>query len=148
MYTREQLVVIFEEVGAKIPLWLFRSKKDVADAVLKLPTSTYLTLREHLLQVSTVRLSRSAILKLFQPPKRRNVMLEHRICCCSLNDILLVLKAEGFNIEESTRHDKQSLLDMIDVQPPAVVNNILLRLQPQRQPVIDRPFLTILDEKE
>lgn len=138
---------IFEEVGAKISLWVFRSKRDVADAVVKLPSATYSALRSRLMQVRTGGGFCMVMLTVFQPQKRRNVIVERRIAHCSLDEILLVLRDEGVNVEQRIGLAKDTLLDIIDAQPPAVFNNILLRLHPARQSVIDRSFLTIPDEQ-
>lgn len=73
-------------------------------------------------------------------------MLDRRLESCSLSHILSVTRAEGVTIDDASAQSKAKLTEVIIAQPPAIVNSILLRLQPPRQPVMERSFLTVPDE--
>ncbi|KAJ4476097.1 hypothetical protein C8J55DRAFT_490347 [Lentinula edodes] len=129
-YTREQLVDIFEKLGATISLWVFRNKKRLTGEIENLPKPIYTVVVEHL----------------SRPQERRNVMLDRRVESCSLSHIISVTRAEGVNIDDASAQTKGQLTDVIIAQGPVIVNKILHRLQPLREPVLDQPFLTVPNE--
>ncbi|KAJ3912479.1 hypothetical protein F5877DRAFT_84764 [Lentinula edodes] len=132
-FSKDELVRMTKDEGIDIPAWLFTKRVKLVQYLPSLTPSMYNKLY---LRLQTV-----------QEPKPLHDMLGRKFESCTVIQILTAMRDVGIDTQQLEMVPKELVIDYIARQTPPVLAKLMLRLEPPRVPVLERPFLGVPDEE-